>query len=93
MLNKLDRLNRFYKVVDRGELGDSEVIEHFKELNMIIPAPWSSDEYIVYIGKGKPQWTKLRRSLKVCGECGTLLGNHRFCKQCGADFKNVLTIL
>jgi len=65
ILNKLDRLNRFYKVVDRGELGDSEVIEHFKELNMIIPAPWSSDKYIVYIGKGKPEWAKLRRSLKV----------------------------
>ena len=40
-------------------------IERFKEQNRIIPAPWNPDKYIFYIGKRKPQWSKLLRILKV----------------------------
>ena len=31
---------------------------------------------------------KIEFTAKFCGECGTLLKGHRFCKQCGADSEN-----
>ena len=55
---------RVYRVIDKGAY-DSETIEHYKKLNIVILAPWNSNKYIKYIGKGNPQWPKLLHLLKV----------------------------
>ena len=69
ILTKRNYFDRFYRIIDRSDY-DSEVIEHFKELDVIIAAPWDADQYIMYIGKGKPKWSKFLHDLKVVSEEG-----------------------
>jgi len=38
--------------------------------------------------KGDDEEEKIEFTAKFCGECGTLLKGHRFCKHCGADSEN-----
>ena len=61
----MNKKRRVYQLVDRSELGDSEALERFIKFNLIVPHPGLPDKYIVYIGKGKPQWPKLLRDIKV----------------------------
>ena len=49
ILSKWNYFRKFYRVIDRSDY-DSEVIEHFKELDVIIAAPCDADQYIMYAG-------------------------------------------